>query len=78
MQELIDAIERLRNAMDAAEKRPHVQFALGFIKGALAGGIEIHALSFDWDDIPGFTAQQCDAAANEIEEYAGEATWPSH
>lgn len=74
--QLSDAIQRVNNAADAVAKRPHVQFALGFIKGAIEGGVSIHGLSFDWDDIAGMTAQECDNAANEIESAADEATWP--
>jgi len=71
-QKLLDAIERLRNAVAEAEKRKHAQFIAGFAKAAIEGGLwgGVNPPESDWDDVDGMTVQQLETWATGMESAA--------
>ena len=67
MQELLNAIERLNQALTEAEKRKHAHFAAGFIAGALAGGITGAAPTHTHSYIDGLSESGLDDWADLVE-----------
>jgi len=77
VQDIIDALNRLRNAQLQAEKKKHIQFAAGAIAGALAGGVTGSFPNHAWDYVDGLSTHDMEDWADEAETAAENATWPS-
>jgi len=66
-QELIDAINRLRQAADN-DKPKHGQFAAGAIAGGLAGGITgTNIPNHSWSYVAGLSVSQLEDWADDVE-----------
>ena len=74
MQELLNAIERLRNAIIEAEKRKKAQFLAGLALGAVLGGLEgFVPPTTEHDEVDGMTLGELDDWGDAMEDAISEA-----